>query len=286
MARPANSDDPYGSTIVSKTHDDTYPFINPERGTATSLKVLVTGASKGIGRATVISFARAGASSIAMLARSDMDNVAEDVSRAAKAAVYEVPKILKLSADMSDPGAIGKAVEIVKQEFGYLDVVINNASRLENWASLADTNVDEWWLTWEVNLKGTYIVSRATLPLLLQGAGAFVSLPGASACQGSKTAQIRLNDFLLSEYGDQGLIAFAIHPAGAKTESALKMPEDSHHYLTQTPELAADTIVWMTRERRQWLSGRFVYGPVDMEELLAKKDEIVQKDLLKVKLTV
>lgn len=55
---------------------------------------------------------------------------------------------------------------------------------------------------------------------------------------------------------------------------------------TDTPELAAHTIVWMTRERREWLSARYVSSNWDMGELEAKKDEIVAKDLLKVRLAL
>ncbi|RVX67315.1 hypothetical protein B0A52_09096 [Exophiala mesophila] len=296
MARPAPPDDPFGRKIVATVHDDTYQFINPENGEASDIKVLVSGASKGIGRETVKSFARAGASSIALLARSPLDDVANEVLEAAKAAGRKPPKVLKLQADLSDPAAVKCAMDQVEEQFGSLDVVINNASRLETWRPLAETDIDDWWLTWEVNIKGTYIVTRAALPLVLKGdlktivtltsAGAFVSTPGGSAYQTTKLAQIRLNDFLVSEYSQKGVIAYAVHPGGVRTETALNMPEYMHAHLTQTPQMCADTIVWLTRSRKEWLSGRFVFGPLDMEELLAKKDEIVEKDLLKLKLTV
>ncbi|KEF52960.1 uncharacterized protein A1O9_10866 [Exophiala aquamarina CBS 119918] len=185
MGQPAPSDDPYGSKIVSTCHNDTYPFINPERGAISDIKVLVTGASKGIGRETVKSFARAGASAIALLARSQLEDAANDALEAAKAAGHKEPKILKLQADMSDPAAVERAMDTVAEEFQSLDVVINNASRLEKWVPLAETDIDDWWLTWEVNLRGTYIVTRAALPLVLKGqlktivtltsAGAFIS---------------------------------------------------------------------------------------------------------------
>ena len=50
----------------------------------------------------------------------------------------------------------------------------------------------------------------------------------------------------------QGLLAFCLHPGGVKTETALNMPDYMTSYLTQTPELSGNTIVWMTRERREW----------------------------------
>lgn len=53
-----------------------------------------------------------------------------------------------------------------------------------------------------------------------------------------------------------------------------------------TPELAGDTIVWLTSERRDWLAGRYVSCNWDMTELLARRDEIVEKDLLKLRLAL
>ena len=168
MARPAGADDPWGSTFVPTLHTDTYPFINPEKGDASDIKVLVTGASKGIGRATVQSFARAGASHIALLARSNLDSVANEVIQAAKQAGRKEPKVLKLQADMCDVVAIDEAMKRVGQEFQSLDVAVNNASRLETYHYFAETDVNDWWSSWEVNVKGTFIISRSALPLLLK----------------------------------------------------------------------------------------------------------------------
>lgn len=54
--------------------------------------------------------------------------------------------------------------------------------------------------------------------------------------------------------------------------------------LRDTPELGADTMVFLTQEKRDWLAGRFVSCAWDMPELLAKRDEIVKGDKLKLKL--
>ena len=54
--------------------------------------------------------------------------------------------------------------------------------------------------------------------------------------------------------------------------------------LTETTELPGHTIVWLTQERREWLAGRYIDCTWDVEELLAKKDEIVRDNLLVTKL--
>ncbi len=168
MARPTSSDDAAAIKFIAKRHDDTYPFIDPLRGDATGLKILVTGASKGIGRKTVVSYAKSGASAIALLARSNLDDVAREVVETAKQAGHAEPKVLKLQVSTTDAGAVEDAMKTVEKEFGSLDVVINNASRMEAWHLLAETDIDDWWSTWEVNFKGTYLVSRAALPLVLK----------------------------------------------------------------------------------------------------------------------
>ncbi|KAK4494790.1 hypothetical protein PRZ48_014146 [Zasmidium cellare] len=283
-------------TPTTKTHTDTYPFISPlSIKNPPLLSVLITGASKGIGLATAIAFAQAGFPRIAIFARSDLSNAESKVLAAAKEAGRPPPEVLKLQGSISSKDDVSQAFSTLSKTWsGKLDILINNASRLEEWKSLHETDVDDWWATWELNLKGTFLVTRAAIPLLLKGiqktvvtitsAGAFVSIPGASAYQGSKTAQVRFTDFLVAEYAEQGLLAYTIHPCGAKTETALNMPESMYFMLTETVELAADTLVWLTRERREWLQGRFVFGPSDMEELEGLKGRIVEGDLMKLKL--
>lgn len=82
------------------------------------------------------------------------------------------------------------------------------------------------------------------------------------------------------------MISYAIHPGAVATELALRMPDPYHHVLIDTPELAGDTLVWLTAERREWLRGRYVDVGWDMEELLSKREKIEREELLKVRLAV
>lgn len=109
---------------------------------------------------------------------------------------------------------------------------------------------------------------RSFLPLVLKSelktilnlssTGAHRTAPGASAYQSSKLTVCRFTEFLMVEHGKEGLIAFSAHPGGVPTELANNMPEYMLKVLTDTPELAADTFVALTAERKEWLGGRYV----------------------------
>ena len=126
----------------------------------------MTGASKGIGRETALSFARAGASSIALGARSSLSNLASEVAAAAKEAGHPAPKVVSIELDVTDASSTEAAAKKVKEEFGGLDVLFNNAGYLETFRKIGESDWEEWWKTQEVNIKGPYLVARAFIPVL------------------------------------------------------------------------------------------------------------------------
>lgn len=110
---------------------------------------------------------------------------------------------------------------------------------------------------------------------------------GGSAYQSGKLAILRFGEFVMTEYGDQGILCFGIHPGGVMTDLSYRtLPKEFHKLLQDTPQLAGDSIVWLTGKRREWLAGRYVSTTWDMEELEGKKGEIEEGDLLKVRMAV
>ncbi|KAF2091491.1 NAD-P-binding protein [Saccharata proteae CBS 121410] len=285
-----------GLDFTPTIHHDTYPLISPSKTTHATRRVLITGASKGIGRATALSFARAGCGSLALAARTSLSSLCAEIRAAAASANVPAPALLCLKLDVTSKESCGEAAEAVEREFGGLDVLINNAGYLEKFARVADSEPDEWWRTWEVNVKGPYLVTRAFLPLLLRGGdktvvnlssvGAHFLFPGASAYQSTKLALLRFTEFVAADYKDEGVCAYCIHPGGVETELALGMPEGMHHVLIDEVALAADTLCWLAQEKREWLNGRYVSSTWDMGELLEKREEIEKNDLLKIRMAV
>jgi NAD(P)-dependent dehydrogenase (short-subunit alcohol dehydrogenase family) len=140
--------------------------------------------------------------------------------------------------DVMSYESVEAGAKTLKKEFGKLDILINNAGYLGPFEPITDGDSLEWWRNYEINLRGVYWVSKAFLPLMLKGgektivnvasAGAHGVGPGASGYQGSKFALLRFTEFLNGDYGEQGLLSYAVHPCGAATELGLGMPERMH----------------------------------------------------------
>ncbi|KAH8897934.1 NAD(P)-binding protein [Thozetella sp. PMI_491] len=275
-----------------RSRHQSYSFLHTPNQPPSGKSVLITGASKGIGRAIAIRFAAAGYSRIALAARSPLDAIEVEVRDAAIRANRPTPQVLSLTMDVASPADVQAGVATFTETFGdSLDVLVTNAGIMEPWRPIAEANPTEWWRTWEVNLKGTFNCAHYFIPLLLKSStktlvtvssvGSYKLGVGASAYNASRLATCRLNEFIDHEYSGQGLISVSIHPGDVKTDLSSKLPEFLHPKLLDEPELAADTIVWLASERREWLSGRYISCNWDMEALEGRKSEIMTKDLFK-----
>lgn len=282
---------------TTTVHDDTYPAIDSAKVNLAGKAALICGGSKGIGKATVLSFAKAGASHLAVGARSDMAALEKEIHDAATSAGKPAPHVLLLRMDTTSKESVADARKKVEEEFGRLDVLVNNAGILPEMKLLADTDPDTWWRTFDVNVKGPYLTCHAFIPLLLSSkdglktivnvssVGAHVVMPNLSAYQTSKLALVRVSEFIAKEYAEQGIICVSIHPGNIVTDilGPDGPSEDLKHIFTESPELPADTIVWIAAGQRNWLNGRYVNVTWDCPQLEAKKEDIVARDLLKPK---
>jgi len=285
-----------GINFTKIYHHDTYPFIDPAtQSDQTGHYVLITGGSKGVGLATAISFAQAGAAGIAITGRSDLADAESKIMSAAKKAGKRAPQLLKLLMDVLDIKSVNNAAKEVEKSFPKLDILINNAGYLSSFELILESNPDEYWRNYEVNIRGVYWVTKAVLPFMLKGgemtivnvssAGAHGIRHGGSGYQTTKFALLRFTEYLMVEYGEQGLLAYAVHPCGHITALGSGMPKDMHHILSDTLEIASDTMCFLTQTRREWLAGRYIACNWDMPELLSREKEIVDGDKLKMRMT-
>ena len=156
---------------------------------------LITGAGSGIGRAAAVLFAAEGASvAIVDINREAAEETARLVSDAGGTA-------LALTADVSSAAQIGAAVDEAAKALGGLDVVYNNAG-VESTGSIAEAEEADWDRCFDVNVKGTFLTSRASIPYLKQSPGgaivnqasvaALVGVAGLAAYGAAKGALVSL----------------------------------------------------------------------------------------------
>ncbi|KAI1135924.1 NAD(P)-binding protein [Hypoxylon sp. FL0543] len=288
----------FGADYCRTLRHDTYDYIDPlKQSDCRGKAVLVTGGNKGIGKGVALSYARAGASHIAITSRSDAPGAVVEIEQAAADAGREKPEVLLLQVDVTDSATVKAAAHVLEVNWGRLDIVIGNAGFLAKYEKILDGDDDEWWRSFEVNVRGSYFVAKAFLPLMLRGGdktiinmsstGVSHFHSGGSSYQISKFALLRLTEYLMAEYADQGLLTFSVHPGGVATDLAQGLPEP-------TKGKTSVVKVHTCSERRhhciphkseaEWLAGRYLSAMWDMAEVFAKKEEIIQKDSLKMKM--
>jgi NAD(P)-dependent dehydrogenase (short-subunit alcohol dehydrogenase family) len=278
---------------------DRYAAIDPQdalAGSASGKTVFIAGASRGIGQATAITFAEAGAKAVYLTARNEA--ALKETQASVEAANYETQCAYSV-CDVTVAAEVEAAVAHCVERFGGIDVADANAGFLGPWVKIGESDPENWWKNWQVNVQGTYHVARFTLPYLIQSAkrfgaegrsgghlivlssiGAQLLMPGASDYQTAKHAINRLCEFVQSDHGDDGIKCFAIHPGGVATELGHAMPEELHEYLIDTPDLAACFAVWLTSGAADWAKGRYLSATWDVDELCALEAEILRDDLL------
>ncbi len=156
---------------------------------------LITGASSGIGKASALRLAKAGAS-IGVLGRT-----ADEVHQTVQEIEALGGKGKALIADVSKPEAMAPAVKELVDTYGQLDIVFANAGINGKWASLEDLTPEDWDTTLDVNLKGTFLTVKYAVPYLKEKGGSIIvtssvngtrmfSNTGATAYACSKAAQV------------------------------------------------------------------------------------------------
>ncbi|KAH9000554.1 NAD-P-binding protein [Lactarius hatsudake] len=269
---------------VTKRHD-VYSAIDPKEAFANQTYrgkvVLITGASRGIGQETAITYAKAGANvAIAGRSQETLDKTAAVIHAAVSGA-----QVLAVPTDVRDPKATEAAVQATLERFGRLDVLIANAGALSNFnQKLGDKGPDRWWNTFEVNVRGVYNTVRASLSALEKTSGRIVvvssnaaqlRLPHTSDYAISKHATNRLVEFIALEYPK--LTVLALHPGSIRTQMAeeadVEYPDD---LIFDTLQLPAATMLYLTSGRVDWLNGKFLSATWDISEIERDWKEKIQ----------
>lgn len=245
---------------------------------------MITGASRGIGRATALAFARAGFD-IIITARTEVEGQASvhgltdsrgatlpgslAGTTAALAAVHQDGgQTLALAMDLLDSASVERAAAAALQRFGHVDVLINNAVYQGRDLNASLDALDEATLArvWQGYVSAPLQLTRRLLPGMIEsGHGCIINVtsgagekdPPVPASEGGwgyaygagKAAVSRLAGILVAEYGKQGICAYTVNPGVVNTEALrATIGEDgemARRYGAAAPEMPAEVMLWL-----------------------------------------
>ena len=184
---------------------------------------LVTGGGRGIGRAIAFSLGRTGtAVAIAGRTRSQLESTARELEG-------EGARAIALDMDVTSEESVAHAIDALRAGVSHLDILVNNAG-VGGGEPVAGSDVERWRRTIDTNLTGTYLVTRAALPLMRPG-GRIINLssvlgrfgvPGYTAYCASKHAVIGFTRALALELAPKQITVNAICPGWVDTQMAEK----------------------------------------------------------------
>lgn len=186
---------------------------------------LITGAGRGIGRATAIALAKEGVHlGLIGLTMSNLEKVTAELEQ------YDV-NVSAATADVADLEAVHQAVEHIKSDLGSIDILINNAG-IAKFGGFLDLTPEEWENIIRVNLMGVYNVTRAVLPDMIERkSGDIVNIsstagqkgaPVTSAYSASKFAVLGLTESLMLEVRKHNIRVTALTPSTVATDLAIE----------------------------------------------------------------
>ncbi|MGW6577327.1 SDR family NAD(P)-dependent oxidoreductase [Streptomyces sp. NPDC054945] len=226
---------------------------------------LVTGASSGIGEATVRLLAAEGATVVGVARKPWSTEALGD-------------RVSTVAADLTDPDAARHVADTVLERHGRLDGLVNNVGALESRTGFLDVTDEQWKHTFEVNFHSAVRMTRAALPALLDtGAGALVHIaseaarfpdPGIVDYAATKTALLSLSKSLAAEFGLRGVRSNVVSPGPTRT-ALFDAPGGFAEQLGERYGLPADEAVdHFIREVRRLPSGR-IGSPDDVAGVVA-----------------
>lgn len=239
---------------------------------------IVTGASSGIGRATAVKLAGAGASVLAVGRKADA--LAETVEAANQWGEGTAEACV---ADITDPQAAATIVKLAIERFGFVDILVNAAGIIAM-GTIETTTDESWERVLAVNTVAPFRLMRAAVPALIDRKGVIVnvssvnglrSFPGVLAYNVSKSAADQLTRCAALELAPQGVRVNAVNPGvtvtnlhrrsgmGEEQDAAFLERARETHPLGRpgTADEVADLIVFLASPRAAWMTGETI--PID-----------------------
>jgi NAD(P)-dependent dehydrogenase (short-subunit alcohol dehydrogenase family) len=233
---------------------------------------MVTGGSSGIGRASALRFAQAGATlAVLDIDQSGGNTTVQDIQKAGAEAKFYL-------CDVTSDEDCQKTVNQVHQQFGRLDILFNNAGII--WRkTVVETSEDEWDALLDVNLKGIFLLSRRVIPEMMKSGGGSIINAGsgwgleggdkAAAYCAAKGGVVNLTRAMAIDHGQYGIRINCVCPGDVDTEllheEAVQLGLNWDDFLKQAgdrplkrvgqPEDVANAVLFLASDLSSWITG-------------------------------
>ena len=191
--------------------------------------VVITGAGAGIGRDSALAFAAEGAAVAVLEVRAVRAEQTAELVRQAGGTAVAFP------CDVRDGEQVEQVIAAVAERFGRIDVLFNNAGTTRP-GDVVSVSIEGWDMVLDVNLRGTFLVSRAVLPhMLALGGGAVINMGSVDGLAGdarmaaynaAKAAVVNLSRSMAIDFGPRGVRVNCICPGLVGTPAVLRMFSD------------------------------------------------------------
>ena len=223
---------------------------------------LITGGSKGIGRACAYGFAAEGANvAVTGRTRDELETTAANVGQLGS-------KALVCQSDFLDREEVAGIVPAVLAEFGRIDILVNNAAIIHPRIDLVDLKDQTWYDVIEVNLNAAAMLTKTAVPAMIEaGGGSIINISsiggrsggrGRSAYRVTKASLISLTQTLAAELREHKINVNAICPGGTDTEGyreAFNNRGRVDNPDLMLPEEIANVAVFLASERSSAITG-------------------------------
>ena len=219
---------------------------------------VITGGSAGLGAALTRRFVEEGAA-VSFCGRRE-----EPIGEVCRAIEETGGHALGVVADVTDADDVARWIKLARAELGPIDVLVNNASVLGERVSVADSSLDTWREVLEVNLTGSFVVSKAVVPWLRETGGSLINVSSGVGDHGrsrwgaysvSKNGLEAMSEIMAGELAEDGVRVNTVDPGGMRTSMRAAAYPDEDPLSLPPPYEATDVFVYLASDRSRDVTG-------------------------------